>query len=1340
MKKLIILLLFSNYLLAQTPPELNWSLNPKNGPVSGSFTVSKVIFDEVSSEFNSLPITIGNFTNSGNFNYGNDAAFDYFEDAIGDNINTFITKHDQNDEVIWVKKIHGTGVYTATGAIVAGNFFYVVGELNGTVDFNPGSATANRTSNSEKNIVIAKYDLNGFYVNSKLIGGSGLVSAHKIVNNGNKLAIIGELEGTVDFDPNNGVYNLTSSGEKDGYVSVYGTNLAHQWTQQYGDIGTDTMKDIAIDGSYVYTTATAQSTGVNCPIVPDSFIGDYTLTFEGGGIEPAGNAPVWGDGTVVTLSAGANETGRVFTIGCYPSLGFGQPDTDYGITLLCGLAILNGEINGTTTGIQCSSSVISLQSTTVNGAFDPTDDSVFTLIFAEDVGGVSCGVEGLTSYTLTKNGEPIISGEELDFSIVALDGKHHSDLVVYNTTNGEVQSSTSIGSQIDTPLNQINNNIHISSNDEIFVLGSYQGENRFLTYNAVRSDLLVPEITGNQANAYNRIFLSKFEPIANKIEGLNNNLTTSTVSEFDIIGSSAPGGVNQMYFDPAQASIALRYIYLVQGEIYFNSAGQTWGQAADNQVLTPIDSGGVGLSIEEEGYYVVKLDYTNLEIILEKIPDFIMSEYVSIRDVMDYNNKTVLSHLNEDNNSLTITYSSYSSTHGGSYYENGASYDIFSPESTDSEGNAIYTYDYLQSVISEVSLTNYQILWEKAGPPIPLFTCELIPSTEFIFYLINGYSGSVELDPTADSEDIINNSMSKVSKYLLDGEYDSSFSYNPRKNYQLNDRIHNQISADGSKYFVGHNRAGLDFNNDNNLDLDADPVNSNSFYIRKYHSSNEFMWMKSIVNLPGINPTGVNVYAIAEDSQNNLLLYGAYYGDLDFDSLSSNGLLSNPTTTFRYFMAKYSPNGDLIWAKDWADVSYQGSGSISTRNRFVLDNNDNMYFLATLYSNENADSIDIDPSDETAYYINFPQGNTWYSSIIKFDSDLNVIYAKLMDSELSLNGVLNGEDNGIAINNEVLQFLYVGTKVSENESILIDVDVSEENEILVESYGREILVNYNLDGEYIDHHELASNLNNPQNLFHSRSSRPIIDAENNIYTKSIYYYNRDEGGYDSPQLIRKFNSDYELQWEKTILNNDLNLASMYPAQLHSSGLIFYKFNYFDYLDLSDVGAGIIYSEAPFNAGSAIVALDTNSGELVHLKNYPNNSRYTEFSVSDEELLVSGNYNNQLELGFNSSAIDYTAYYITVSEQFYASYLLSESLGIDSNTSEINWTVFPNPTSDVITIKINSLDFSELYNALGQRILVSKSPDISLSNLKAGLYFVKVFDKSGREFTKKIIKK
>jgi len=141
-----------------------------------------------------------------------------------------------------------------------------------------------------------------------------------------------------------------------------------------------------------------------CPMESTFAVGNYTLTFDGGGIGAAGNAPVWGDGTVIELTEGGSETERVFTVVCYPTLGFGQPETDYSVTLLCGLAILNGEINNTSTGIACTQGVtISCQSTTLNGAYDPSDDSVITLIFAEDVGGASCGAEGITSYTFTKN-------------------------------------------------------------------------------------------------------------------------------------------------------------------------------------------------------------------------------------------------------------------------------------------------------------------------------------------------------------------------------------------------------------------------------------------------------------------------------------------------------------------------------------------------------------------------------------------------------------------------------------------------------------------------------------------------------------------------------------------------------------------------------------------------------------------------------------------------------------------------------------------------------------------------------------------------------------------------
>tara|TARA_B110000459_G_scaffold85338_1_gene95621 strand:- start:456 stop:4436 length:3981 start_codon:yes stop_codon:yes gene_type:complete len=1310
---------------AQTPPELNWSLNPKNGPTSGGFDVSKVIFDQVSSESNSLPITIGNFSNTGNFNYGNDTAFDYYEGAIGENPNTFIAKHDENDEVLWVKKLYGDGGFTATGAIVVGNFFYVVGELNGTIDFNPGSGAANRTSVSEKNVVIAKYDLNGFYVNSKLIVGSGLVSAHKIVNNGNKLAIIGELEGTVDFDPNSGEYNVTSVGEKDGYVSVYSTNLTHQWTQQYGDIGTDTIKDVVIDGNYVYATATTQSTGIECEqFSPDpvSFVGDYTLTTLQTGIF---DSVVFTNETV-TITEGEGPNDRIISVFPYPEFGL-FPAINFQFSLVCeGVVVAPGQ----ETGVGCGSNT-TLGPADLLGTYDFRDDGSFNIIFVDDEGGASCGTEYVAEITLTKIGLPFISEEDPgDFSIVVLDGIHESNLVVYDITNGGLQSSTPIGAQIETPLNSINNNLHISSTGEIFVVGTYQGENRFLTYNTVRSDLAIPEVQ-NFAGQYSSVFMSKFEPISSKLEGLNNNLPGFGDSQgVSIIGSAVPESVVQMYLS-SEDGVLKRYNYLSQGEIYFDFAGDVWGTDDTERFLVPVSQGGQGISIEEDGFYYINLDTDGVfmavpnSFTFEKIPEIVMSEYVPIKNTTFYNDTdfNILSNLNEDNNSLILTYPSEG---GQSIGSDGSNNQIF----TDG------TYDYISSVISEISLSDYQILWEKAGPPSRgLSNCELIPSTEGIFYL---FFGGYDMDPRAESEDIVSSNFQKISKYLLDGEYDSSFSYNPRINTFRDYLVHNQISADGSKYFVGHNTVGLDFNNDNNLDLD--PVNSNSFYIRKYNSANELTWMKLIGDPFDVNPTNVNVYATVEDSQNNLLLYGAYSGDLDFDSSSSNGLLSNPTTTSRYFMAKYSPNGDLIWAKDWVNDSTEDFGRININHRFVLDNNDNMYFLATLYSNENADSIDLDPSDESAYYINFPEENTMYSIIMKLDSELNLIYGKLMDSGLGSGRIFSGLDNGIAINNEVLQFQYVALALGGvDESILIDVDISEENEFLVESYGKEILVNYNLDGEYISHHVLVSGLNDPERPFHTRTSRPRVDAENNIYTKTIYYYSIADGGYDRQMVIRKYNPNHELQWEKTILNNDLNLAANHPIQLHSSGLIFLKSTYINYLDLSDFNEGVIYSDPEDSRGTAIIALSTNNGELVHLKNYANNSSYIEFSVTDEELLVSGNYAMQLELGFDSSTIDYTAYNNS-SEQFYASYLLSETLGVDSNISKISWTVFPNPTSDIITIQINSLDFSELYNALGQRVLVSKSPNISLSGQKPGLYIIKVFDKSGMEFTKKIIKK
>jgi hypothetical protein len=182
----------------------------------------------------------------------------------------------------------------------------------------------------------------------------------------------------------------------------------------YGDIaGIDPGTDCNDSDDSINPGATELEDGVDnncdgavdyCPIQAD-FTGSYTLTFNGGGIGATSNAGVWGDGTVVEVtagSAGSSNSERVFSVKCYPSFGFSNPNADFSIDLVCGNSIFNGAINNTFTGVGCGSSIV-LGPTSVNGSYNGTDDSTFTLVFAEDVGGASCGAEGITSYTFTKN-------------------------------------------------------------------------------------------------------------------------------------------------------------------------------------------------------------------------------------------------------------------------------------------------------------------------------------------------------------------------------------------------------------------------------------------------------------------------------------------------------------------------------------------------------------------------------------------------------------------------------------------------------------------------------------------------------------------------------------------------------------------------------------------------------------------------------------------------------------------------------------------------------------------------------------------------------------------------
>lgn len=172
----------------------------------------------------------------------------------------FISKFDPDGNFLWVKQIGGTGYDYATSLVLddSGNV-YTTGSFVGTVDFDPGSGTANLTS-AIADIFISKLDSDGNFIWAKQIMGvpsGGGAGTSIVLDDSNNIYLTGVFEDTVDFDPGAGIANLVSAGSGDIFVSKLAPDGAYIWAKRMGggEIYSDVGNSIAVDVSgNVYVT------------------------------------------------------------------------------------------------------------------------------------------------------------------------------------------------------------------------------------------------------------------------------------------------------------------------------------------------------------------------------------------------------------------------------------------------------------------------------------------------------------------------------------------------------------------------------------------------------------------------------------------------------------------------------------------------------------------------------------------------------------------------------------------------------------------------------------------------------------------------------------------------------------------------------------------------------------------------------------------------------------------------------------------------------------------------------------------------------------------------------
>ncbi len=135
--------------------------------------------------------------------------------------NAFISKLDSGGDFVWAKALKGTGYSQGDDvAVDAGGNVYTAGYFSGSVDFDPGSGVASLTPAGNEDVYVSKLDSAGNFVWARRMGGPEYDWATNIALDGDgNIYTSGVFGGTVDFDPGADVFNLTSSGGDDIFIS-----------------------------------------------------------------------------------------------------------------------------------------------------------------------------------------------------------------------------------------------------------------------------------------------------------------------------------------------------------------------------------------------------------------------------------------------------------------------------------------------------------------------------------------------------------------------------------------------------------------------------------------------------------------------------------------------------------------------------------------------------------------------------------------------------------------------------------------------------------------------------------------------------------------------------------------------------------------------------------------------------------------------------------------------------------------------------------------------------------------------------------------------------------------
>jgi len=251
------------------------------GPTSGGSSGLSIAVDDVGNVY-----TTGRFSDVVDFDP--DAFVTYNLTALG-GYNVFISKLDALGNFVWAKSMQGLAPANSPDfgrsiAVDAVGNVYSTGHFSETADFDPGPGVYNLTTVGSYDIFISKLNTNGNFVWAKQLGGADIDIGFSITSDASgNIYTTGSFGSTADFDPGPGVYNLTSAGDIDVFVSKLDDNGNFIWAKAMGGLNESEGRSVTLDalgnvyttGHFRYTADFDPGTGIHnltCGAASDVFI------------------------------------------------------------------------------------------------------------------------------------------------------------------------------------------------------------------------------------------------------------------------------------------------------------------------------------------------------------------------------------------------------------------------------------------------------------------------------------------------------------------------------------------------------------------------------------------------------------------------------------------------------------------------------------------------------------------------------------------------------------------------------------------------------------------------------------------------------------------------------------------------------------------------------------------------------------------------------------------------------------------------------------------------------------------------------------------------------------